>query len=197
MGNASATPRRSFARKLLIALVLGALLLGAAAWIGMRLIERHVAGLLGPRAQVADVRLGFDAVVLTDVKIAGAEGVAPASAQRVVAEPDWGSLLRRQPVFRKITIEGFDFAVLRSADGDMQISPALQAALREADGDGGRARDKGPIRVDDIVLDGGRLDFIDSAIAKPPHRIPFENVSARLHPLVLPADGQQSQMEFK
>ena len=156
MGNASATPRRSFARKLLVALVLGALLLGAAAWIGMRLIERHVAGLLGPRAQVADVRLGFDAVVLTDVKIAGAEGVAPASAQRVVAEPDWGSLLRRQPVFRKITIEGFDFAVLRSADGDMQISPALQAALREADGDGGRARDKGPIRVDDIVLDGGR-----------------------------------------
>ncbi len=197
MGNASAMPRRSFARKLLIALVLAVLLLGAVAWIGMRVIERHIAGLLGPRAQVGEVRLGFDAVVLTDVKITGAEGVAPASARRVVAEPDWGSLLRRQPVFHKITIEGFDFAVLRAPDGDMQISPALQAALREADGDGGQARARGPVRADDIILDGGRLDFIDSAIAKPPHRIPFENVSARLHPLVLPADGQQSQMEFK
>lgn len=197
MATATAKPRLSFAQKLLITVVLAVLLLGAAAWIGMRVIERHIAGLLGPRAQVADVRLGFDAVVLTDVRISGPEGVAPASAQRVVAEPDWGSLLRRQLVFRKITIEGFDFAVLRTADGDMQISPALQAALREADGDGGRARDKGPVRADDIILDGGRLDFIDSAIAKPPHRIPFENVSARLHPLVLPADGQQSQMEFK
>ncbi|MCE4861270.1 hypothetical protein LZB40_09875, partial [Campylobacter jejuni] len=60
-----------------------------------------------------------------------------------------------------------------------------------------QARARGPVRADDIILDGGRLDFIDSAIARPPHRIPFENVSARLHPLVLPADGQQSQMEFK
>ena len=74
-------------------MVLAVLLLGAAAWIGMRVIERHIAGLLGPRAQVADVRLGFDAVVLTDVRISGPEGVAPASAQRVVAEPDWGCLL--------------------------------------------------------------------------------------------------------
>ncbi|WZB75679.1 hypothetical protein WJ972_05605 [Achromobacter insuavis] len=49
MGNASATPRRSFARKLLIALVLGVVLLGAVAWIGMRVIERHIAGLPGPR----------------------------------------------------------------------------------------------------------------------------------------------------
>lgn len=189
MGNASAMPRRSFARKLLITLVLAVLMLGTAAWIGMCVIERHIAGLLGPRAQVGEVRLGFDAVVLTDVKI------APASAQRVVVEPEWGLLLRRQPVLHQITIEGFDFAVLRTPDGDMQISPALQAALREADG--GLTWAKGPIRADDIILAGGRLDFIDSAIAKPPHRVPFENVSARLRPLVLPADGQQSRMEFK
>ena len=82
MATATAKPRLSFAQKLLITVVLAVLLLGAAAWIGMRVIERHIAGLLGPRAQVADVRLGFDAVVLTDVRISGPEGCLLYTSQR-------------------------------------------------------------------------------------------------------------------
>ena len=82
-------------------------------------------------------------------------------------------------------------------DGDMQISPALQAALREADNANDPSRRKNPIRADDIVLTDGRLDFLDAAVSKPPHRIPFNQVTARLHPLVLPAEGQRSDMEFE
>lgn len=191
----AASRRRSFARKLPAMLVLVVVLLAALAFAGKYVAERRIAALLGPRAQVGQVSLGFKEVVLSDVKITGAEGMEPASARRVVAEPEWRSLLGREAVFRRITVEDFDFTVLRGADGDMRIAPALQAALRQADG--GEAGARSPFRADELILDGGRLEFIDAAIARPPHRIPFDNVSASLRPLALPADGQRSDMTFK
>lgn len=198
MGTNLATVRRRSPLGMALAIiVLTAAVLAVLALAGTRLVELRIANMLGPRAQVGNVQVGFKQVVLTDVKITGNAGAAPASARRVVAEPEWMSFLQHEAVFRKVTIEGFDFAVLREPDGDMQISPALQAALREADGGNGQSRRKDPIRIDEIVLTDGRLDFLDGAIAKPPHRIPFNNVSARLSPLVLPAEGQRSDMEFK
>lgn len=198
MVNPSASPRRrSLARTLSAILVLAVALLAALAFAGKYVAERRIAALLGPRAQVGQVSLGFKEVVLSDVKLAGAEGMEPANAQRVVAEPEWRSMLGRETVFRRITVEDFDFAVLRGPDGDMQISPALQAALREASGGDTGARARSPVRAGEIILEGGRLEFIDAAIARPPHRIPFDNVSASLRPLALPGDGQRSDMIFK
>lgn len=194
----SAAPRRRSPLGMALAIVvLLAAVLAILALAGTRLVELRIANMLGPRAQVGNVQVGWREVVLTDVKIAGTGDAAPASARRVVAEPEWTSFLQHEAVFRKITIEGFDFAVLRTPDGDMQISPALQAALREADNANDPSRRKNPIRADDIVLTDGRLDFLDAAVSKPPHRIPFNQVTARLHPLVLPAEGQRSDMEFK
>lgn len=194
----SAAPRRRSPLGMALAIVmLLAAVLAVLALAGTRLVELRIANMLGPRAQVGNVQVGLRQVVLTDVKIAGTGDAAPASARRVVAEPEWMSFLQHEAVFRKVTIEGFDFAVLRTPDGDMQISPALQSALREADKANDPSRRKDPIRADDIVLTDGRLDFLDAAISKPPHRIPFNQVTARLHPLVLPADGQRSEMEFK
>lgn len=195
--NAATPRRRSLLGKVLVILLAAAVLLAVLAWVGTRVAERRIAGLLGPRAQVGEVRLGFNEVVLTDVRIAGSAGMAPASARRVVAEPEWRSLLGQVAVFRRITVQGFDFAVLRGADGDMQISPALQAALREGHGGDAAARGQRPLRADAIILEEGRLDFIDAAIARPPHRIAFDHVSARLQPLVLPANDQRSDITFK
>ncbi len=198
MGTNTATARRRSPLGMALAIVvLAAAVLAVLALAGTRIVELRIANMLGPRAEVGRVQVGFKQVVLTDVKIAGNAGAAPASARRVVAEPEWTSFLQHEAVFRKVTIEGFDFAVLRTPDGEMQISPALQAALREADGGNGVTRRKNPVRADAIVLVDGRLDFLDAAIAKPPHRIPFNQVSARLSPLVLPAEGQRSDMEFK
>ncbi len=198
MGTNTATARRRSPLGMALAIVLlAAAVLAVLALAGTRIVELRIANMLGPRAEVGRVQVGFKQVVLTDVKIAGNAGAAPASARRVVAEPEWTSFLQHEAVFRKVTIEGFDFAVLRTPDGEMQISPALQAALREADGGNGGTRRKNPVRADAIVLVDGRLDFLDAAIAKPPHRIPFNQVSARLSPLVLPAEGQRSDMEFK
>ncbi|MCV6903704.1 MAG: hypothetical protein NTT76_13425, partial [Achromobacter xylosoxidans] len=129
--NAATPRRRSLLGKVLVILLAAAVLLAVLAWVGTRVAERRIAGLLGPRAQVGEVRLGFKEVVLTDVRIAGAAGMAPASARRVVAEPEWRSLLGQVAVFRRITVQGFDFAVLRGAAGAISMSaPAPRSTAK-------------------------------------------------------------------
>ncbi|MDH1522273.1 DUF748 domain-containing protein [Achromobacter mucicolens] len=175
---------------LLIVAVLAVLALAAT-----RVVEQRIASILGPRSQVGNVQVGLRQVVLTDVTVPGASGQPGARAQRVELEPEWTAFLRREAVFKRIIIDGFDFAVVRSPDGDMQISPALQAALRAGVGDG-KTRRNGPIRVAELILRDGRLEYLDGAVSKPPHRIPFKDVQARLQPVVIPGDGTSSDMEF-
>lgn len=194
MVNSRAVPRRRpiKGRWALVALAV-VVLLAALAGLGRYAAERRIADLLGPRAQVGQVSLGFGQVVLTDVRIEGVADMAAASAGRVVAEPKWASLLRRVTVLRRIRIEEFDFAVVRGRDGDLQIAPALQASLRAADA----RHPRPPVRADEVILERGRLEFVDAVVSTPPHRIPFDNVSASLRPLALPANGQRSEMEFQ
>lgn len=196
--NASAPRRRSALGTTLAVLLVLAALAGVLALAATRMAEQRISSMLGPRGQVGDVQVGWREVVLTDVKVSGAPGQAGASARRVVLEPEWSAFLRHEAVFNTVVVEGFDFAVVRSADGEMQIAPALQAALHAGagrDGDGKPRTDR-TIRVAELILRDGRLDFEDAAVSKPPHRIPFKNVQARLSPLSVPGDGTHSDMEF-
>jgi len=175
---------------LLIGAVVAVLALAAT-----RVVEQRIASILGPRSQVGDVQVGLRQVVLTNVAVPGASGQPGARARRVELEPEWTAFLRREAVFKRIIVDGFDFAVVRSPDGDMQISPALQAALRAGDGDG-KTRRNGPIRVAELILRDGRLDYLDGAVSKSPHRIPFKDVQAHLQPVVIPGGGTASDLEF-
>lgn len=192
---AAARGRSRWGTALAILLLIGALL-AVLALAATRVAEQRIASMLGPRSQVGNVQVGFTRVVLTDVNVPGASGQAGARARRVELEPEWAAFLRREAVFKRVTVEGFDFAVVRNPDGDMQISPALQAALRAGDAADGKSRRAGPIRVSELVLRDGRLDYLDGAVSKPPHRIPFTGVAARLQPVAIPGDGSPSDMEF-
>ncbi|MFD4836658.1 DUF748 domain-containing protein [Achromobacter sp. NPDC058515] len=194
--NAAAPQGRSPWGNALAILLLIAALAAVLAFAATRIAEQRISSMLGPRSQVGDVRVGFRQVVLTDVVVPGSAGQAGARARRIVLEPEWPAFLQHEAVFKRVVIEGFDFAVVRGADGDMQISPAVQAALRAGDGGDGKSRRSMPIRVADLVLRDGRLDYLDGVVAKPPHRIPFTGVRARLHPVMIPGDGSRSNMEF-
>ncbi|HAP26467.1 MAG TPA: hypothetical protein DCR74_12785 [Achromobacter sp.] len=191
---ADARGRSRWGTALAILLLIGAVL-AVLALAATRVAEQRIASILGPRSQVGNVQVGLRQVVLTDVTVPGASGQPGARARRIELEPEWTAFLRREAVFKRITVDGFDFAVVRGADGDMQIAPALQAALRAGDGDG-KTRRNGPIRVAELILRDGRLDYLDGAISKPPHRIPFKDVQAHLQPVVIPGDGTASEMEF-
>lgn len=194
--NAVAPSGRSPWGNALAVLVLFAAVAAVLAFAALRIAQQRIANLLGPRSEVADVEVGYRQVVLTDVIVRGAAGQADVRARRVVLEPDWPALLRHETVFTRVSVEGFDFAVLRQPDGSLHIAPALQAALRTGDAGDGRGRDRQPIRVADLRLQDGRLTFEDAAISRPPHRIAFAGVQARLRPLVMPDDGARSEMEF-
>lgn len=191
---ANARGRSRWGTALAILLLIGAVV-AVLALAATRVVEQRIASILGPRSQVGDVQVGLRQVVLTNVAVPGASGQPGARARRVDLEPEWTAFLRREAVFKRIIVEGFDFAVVRSPDGDMQISPALQAALRAGDGDG-KTRRNGPIRVAELILRDGRLDYLDGAVSKPPHRIPFKDVQAHLQPVVIPGDGTASDLEF-
>lgn len=194
--HAFATRQRS-ALGIVMAILLGLIALAAVlAFAATRIVDQRITAMLGPHGEVADVQVGLRDITLTDVSVPGGSGQTTARAKRVVLTPQWTSFLRNEAVFETIVIEGFDFAVVRSADGDMQIAPALQAALHPAAGPDGKPRQKTPIRIGELILRDGRLDFLDAVVAKPPHRIPFKNVQARLSPVALPGDGARSDMEF-
>ncbi|WMD22030.1 DUF748 domain-containing protein [Achromobacter seleniivolatilans] len=194
--NAVAPRQRSVLGTAMAILLLLVALAAVLALAATRIAEQRISSMLGPRSQVGDVSVGFKRVVLTDVVVPGGEGQAGARAQRVVLEPEWSSFLRHEAVFKTITIEGFDFAVVRTAGGDMQIAPALQAALRAGDGGDAKSRRDRPVQVGELVLRNGRLDYLDAVVSKPPHRIPFKDVQARLSPVTVPGDGAHSDMEF-
>lgn len=194
--NAAARRGRSSWGNALAILLLIAAVVAVLAFAAFRIAEQRIASMLGPRSQVGDVQVGFRQVVLTDVVVPGASGQAGARARRIVLEPEWSAFLQHEAVFKRVLIEGFDFAVVRGADGDMQISPAVQAALRAGDGGDAPSRRSTPIRVADLILRDGRLDYLDGVVSKPPHRIPFTGVQARLHPVMIPGDGSPSEMEF-
>ncbi|MGV2908250.1 DUF748 domain-containing protein [Achromobacter sp. AGC25] len=194
--NAPAPRRRSALGTTIAVLLILAALVGVLAFAVTRIVEQRVSNMLGPRGQVGDVRVGWRQVVLTDVNVPGASGQAGARAKRIVLEPEWSAFLRRETVFNSVEIEGFDFAVVRGADGELKIAPALQAALHAGAGGDAKPRGDRTIRITDLILRDGRLDFEDAVVAKPPHRIPFNNVQARLRPVSVPGDGAHSDMTF-
>lgn len=193
--NAPPPRGRSAVGTVMVVLLVLVALAGVLAFAATRIAQQRVSNMLGPRGQVGDVKVGWRQVVLTDVSVSGASGQAGAKAKRVLLEPDWPAFLRQEAVFHSVVVEGFDFAVVRRGEGDMQIAPALQAALRAGDGEG-RPRRNTQIRIAELILRDGRLDFEDAVVSKPPHRIPFKNVQARLSPVSVPGDGAKSAMEF-
>ncbi|MBO1012575.1 DUF748 domain-containing protein [Achromobacter sp. SD115] len=166
------------------------------AFAALRIAEQRIANMLGPRGQVGHVEVGYRQVILKDVTISGGTGQAGATARQVVLEPEWPAFLRHEAVFKTVTIEGFDFTVVRRANGDMDIAPALQSSLRAGEGGDSQPRARTPIRIAELILRDGRLDFEDAAVSRPAHRIPFSDVQARLRPLTIPGDGARSDMEF-
>lgn len=194
--NAVARSGRSPWGSALAVVVLLVAVVAVLAFAAVRIAEQRIANMLGPRSQVGDVRVGFTRVVLTDVVVNGGQGQADARARRIELEPEWSALLRQEAVFTRVVVEGFDFAVVREADGDMSIAPALQAALRTGERGDGRSRRGTVIRIADLALRDGRLAFEDAAVSRPAHRIPFNGVQARLRPVAIPGDGTHSDMEF-
>lgn len=176
------------------------ILIALAGVVGLQLATRalkdKIAAALGPRGEVAEIRVGFSQVEILGVKIRAADAwptQAELSAGRIVVRPDLAALLDRNVRIAHIRVEDAYLAMLRRKDGKLDILPSLLQAKSEADK--AEAADKAEqakagsdlkVMIDGITLANSTVEFFDASIRQPAHKLRLEQVNAELGRLIVP-----------
>jgi hypothetical protein len=206
----------------LLALLLGAALLGGGTWwYAVRTLRTQIVAALGPGTEVGAVTLHAGHVAIERLRVAALAGwPAPdaLSATRVVVLPEWRTLWSAHPRIARVSIEGAYLSVLRSGDGRVQVLPGLAdlpppvsspgtapvatekqappkpASTQAAAPTLATAQPRpvpvspaaGRVSIGLIRLQGAALDFFDATVARPPHRLRIEALSASVTDLTVP-----------
>lgn len=191
-------PSRTRRAVLIVAIAVAALaLIGLGGlYLLQHQVKNRVAEALAPVGHAARIDVGLASIVLTDVHLNAPPGWPSADslhAQRVVITPDRRALLAHRLHVRDVRIENFTMAVLRRADGSVQILPNLRQAVAGAPAAGsappassaaGLPAEK---RIDHIAFEHGAFVFYDRSVSNPPWRVTVGDADATVDDLRLPA----------
>jgi hypothetical protein len=203
----SARPGLRAARGVALALALVAVLAATAWTLAARAIESRIQLALGPEGRFESISLGLGHIEITGLHMPGIEGwPAPVTltARRIVVVPELRTLLSGQARVASVRIEGGYFAVLRSGDGRLRVTPRLdgnhRAAIaltapapgrRGADAPSGVASGvPGPAEtasVGRVTLHDGTIELFDTTVRSPAHVVRIEQVEASITDLRPPA----------
>ena len=195
------------ARGVALALALVAVLAATAWTLAARAIESRIQLALGPEGRFESRSLGLGHIEITGLHMPGIEGwPAPVTltARRIVVVPELRTLLSGQARVASVRIEGGYFAVLRSGDGRLRVTPRLdgnhRAAIaltapapgrRGADAPSGAASGvPGPAEtasVGRVTLHDGTIELFDTTVRSPAHVVRIEQVEASITDLRAPA----------
>lgn len=162
---------------------------------------------LGPGASMASLEVGWSGVELRGLRVrAGVKGW-PAEdelrADRVHVVPELGSALGRVWRVSSITIEDAYVSALRTADGKLRVLPSLLEhgakphATSASSEPAASASPTTQVRIAQVRLVGGQVDFFDASVRKPPHRLRLEALAVKLDDLVVPALDQSIHIDLK
>lgn len=187
-------------KRILQALVILLVLLGLGAVLGLHFATKSLQGqvqkALGPDSEVGEIKLGWSAVELRDIRLHSPQGWPSQEtlrADRILVEPDLRSLLSAQVKLRRITVDGGYLSILRAKDGKMHLLPnLLEKPSDESEG----KSEPTPIFIGEIELNSSEIEFIDASIRKTPHKIRFEQLHARIEGLQLPELDLQTQIQL-
>lgn len=189
--------------------VIAAGLLALRAAVGI--LERQVVAALGPGAQIGHIGASWDAVSLTDVRIASSAGW-PATdtlrAAQVRIAPSWRSLLSERIEVARIEVTGGYLSALRTRDGGLRLLPTLigsgDAADVSAESKPGvtatpaaTAATGRSVAIGEIQLRDGEIEFFDATIARPPWRLHLQQIEATVRDLVEPATSGRLPVELR
>jgi hypothetical protein len=203
----SAMPGLRAAREVALALALVAVLAATAWTLAARAIESRIQLALGPEGRFESLSLGLGHIEIIGLHMPGIEGwPAPVTltARRIVVVPELRTLLSGQARVASVRIEGGYFAVLRSGDGRLRVTPRLdgnhRAAIaltapapgrRGADAPSGAASGvPGPAEtasVGRVTLHDGTIELFDTTVRSPAHVVRIEQVEASITDLRAPA----------
>jgi hypothetical protein len=187
-----------------VAVLLGALVI--VAFLGHRAAVRQlkvgIEAALGPRASVGAIEIGLTGVVIRELRIRSAGGSAwPAEdelrAARVHLRPSIASLWSSGWRIGRVQIDDAYVSLLRTRDGRLRVLPALLekpvATDKAASAPGASAT---PVHIDHIALNDAAIDFHDSSVRQPAHRMRLEQLDAQLGPIDWPALAEPAQIEL-
>lgn len=170
-----------------LAIAAGLLVAVLAAWqIAAQVLKQRVVAALGEQAEVGSLRIGWGGVVIEKLRLPAPEGWPTKDtlrAERVLIEPDLGSLFAERYSIRRITAEGAYLSVLRNEQSQLHVLPTLLNRQRRKDPER-RAPDLaiGAVELRDSVLDFHDRSVKDGQVVS----LHFEPVQARLNDLLIP-----------
>jgi uncharacterized protein involved in outer membrane biogenesis len=196
---------RKAVKFVVIPVIVLAVVAAAAMHIAARVVVSRIEDLLGQQGKASSIDVGWSQIVLENVEIGAPPGWPTGHtlrAGRVTLDPDWRALLSDRISIRRAVVSDYDLSVLRTAEGRLRILPTFRdradAKAREAaQGADGRPKPRRETDVGLLILENGRMEFFDAAIARQPYRIPFENLHAEIGPFHAPANDQHTQIKVR
>lgn len=170
-----------------LAIVIGLLVVAAASWqIAAQVLKGKVVAALGEQAEVGALRIGWGGVVIEKLRLPAPEGWPTKDtlrAERVLIEPDLGSLFAERYSIRRITAEGAYLSVLRNEQSQLRVLPTLLDRQRRKD----PKRRAPELSIGSVELRDSVLDFHDRSLKSGQVvSLHFEPVQVRLDDLLIP-----------
>ncbi len=170
-----------------LAIAAGLLAAVLAAWqVAAQVLKQRVVAALGEQAEVGSLRIGWGGVVIDKLRLPAPEGWPTKDtlrAERVLIEPDLGSLFAERYSIRRITAEGAYLSVLRNEQSQLRVLPTLLDRQRRKDPEK-RAPE---LSIGSVELRDSVLDFHDRSVkGRQVVSLHFEPVRARLDDLRIP-----------
>ncbi|MBS1196960.1 MAG: uncharacterized protein H6R18_745 [Proteobacteria bacterium] len=183
---------------LFAAVLVLALLLAGSFYFATQTLKTKVQEALGSNGEIGEIRVGFSAIEILDVRVKAAKGWPVADelrARRVVIKPDLRALVSKQIRISHIQIEDAYLSLLRRKDGKMLILPSLLAKVAEnqkaASEDGKTPSEQSSasslaVHLGEVTLSGGAVEFFDATVRQKPHKLSLEQVNVRLGKIKIP-----------
>lgn len=170
-------------------------LLAGGLHFGAKALKGKVEQVLGPEAEIGEIRLGLSSVEVIKLRLKAPAGwPAPDTlrAERIRIAPDLAALLSAKVGISSIVVEGGYVSALRGADGRLRVVPSLLERKEEK-----KEAGKGPeVNIGAIELKDGVMEFFDATVRRTPHRIRLEQLQAKVTDLHLPELKARSQLHL-
>lgn len=192
-----------FGRILLWLAVLFLLFAGLATggvYFATKALKSKVEAALGPLGAVGEIRVGFSAIEVLDVRIKAASGWPAGeelSAKRIVIEPDLAALVSRNLRVSQIHIEDAYLSMLRRKDGKLLLLPSLLAAAGEKKASDNKMSAAVPVvQFGSVSCSNCAIEFFDATVRQPALKLRLEQVNARLGKLIVPQLTGRTSIEL-
>lgn len=209
-----------------IAALVLALVVGSVYFLALRLLKSQIEEALGPQGEVQDIHLSLSSVEIDGLKVRAAsaprKGIHwPAEhelqAARVIVTPDLRSLLSDTIHVHKVRIEQARLPIVRTARELLLVPSLFDQGGKEAPERAGYektgyektgfkkvalerdapAQPAKTIRIGQIELVDGEIDFYDASLGRKVHRITLTDIEGKVRDLKLPALDEAEALEFR